>query len=365
MKILTRFFLGPDTYITYPHCNAFAPGGAGLLYMQLREGVLGLFSFDFKDGRQTHLRDVEPLGASGNIAWYDVTLRGRKVAAVFLGGIWMLDLGEPSADWKCVYRPAPGVRLDDLCSVSADGTRVLCGEVHGKVYRAVEIDVATGAARVLFSKTWYANHFHYCPFDESWVAFSHEGPTETIPDRCWVWHPRHAPEGRPAYDQASEEPGTPLCVGHERWGFHDVSAYVPAYAVSPAGKRGLYEVFGDGRPAKLLWENDVVWHCTMNQSGRYAAVDTTGPFREGGLTDEERAIYRERHQRADQEKGTNASDVALLDLRTGEALHVATAMRARHPYHPHPALSPGADWIAWNDASEACRGAWVAAIAHS
>jgi hypothetical protein len=153
-------------------------------------------------------------------------------------------------------------------------------------------------------------------------------------------------------------------VGHERWGFHDVSAYVPAYAVSPAGRRGLYEIFGDGRPTKLLWENDVLWHCTMDCSGRYAAVDTTGPFRERGLEEDEFRASVERHLEADRTKGSNASDVVLLDLKALRALPVATVERTRHPYHPHPALSPNARWIAWNDSSPGNRGAWVAEIGH-
>jgi hypothetical protein len=153
-----------------------------------------------------------------------------------------------------------------------------------------------------------------------------------------------------------------LCVGHERWGFHDVSAYVPAYAVSPAGKRGLYEIFGDERPAKLLWENDVLWHCGMELSGRYVAVDTTGRFCEDKLTEEEFREYRDRHLQTDRVKGENDSDVALIDLQTRRALHVATVRRSQHPYHPHPAISPNRNWMIWNDAARESRGAWLAAV---
>src|SRR5690606_32265950 len=135
----------------------------------------------------------------------------------------------------------------------SDGRKVLLREKRGHRNHALELDIASGTLRELFVKDWYANHFHYCPHDESWVGFSHEGKTELIPDRCWVWHAEHAPEGRVVFDQASDAPGTRLCVGHERWCFHDVSAYAIAFAVSPAGKRGLYEVFGDGRPAQLRW----------------------------------------------------------------------------------------------------------------
>lgn len=361
MKLLSRLFLGKETYLTYPHCNAFADGGQELIYMGVQEGILGLYSRNPALPESLHLCDVGSLSELGGMVWYDVARRDSKVAAIFNNGVWILDRVDPSG-WVCVHQPGANVKIDGLCSLAADGGKVLCGEIQGETRRAIEIDLGTGRVLELFSKSWHANHFHYCPHDESWVAFSHEGPAEHITDRCWIWHSHHAPEGRVAFDQASEDPARPLCVGHERWGFHDVSAYVPAYAVSPVDKRGLYEIFGDGRPARLLWENDVLWHCNMDQTGRFVAVDTTGPFREIGLGEEEFWTHREQHLRTDRERGQNASDVMVLDLQTRRALRVATVLRSQHPYHPHPALSPRADWIAWNDAAEPTRGAWMAAL---
>lgn len=362
MKILSRAFLGENTYITYPHCNAFAAGGRILVYMRLHQGLLELRSYDLDARTHTHLQTLGAASELGRIAWYDVALRAPKVAAVFQNKLWLLDLENPSG-WTCAYEPLPAVQLDGLCSITADGNRILCGEIHPESRRALEIDLTTGGVRELFTKTWHSNHFHYCPHDESWVAFSHEGPAESSPDRCWVWHAQYAPQGRVAFDQASEKPGVRLCVGHERWGFHDVSAYVPAYAVSPEGKRGLYEIFGDGRPARLIWENDVLWHCNMDQSGRFVVVDTTGPFGEYKLDEKEFAGHLARHLQTDREKSQNTSDVALLDLKTRKSLCVATVIRTQHPYHPHPALNSQANCIAWNDASESAPGAWAALLA--
>lgn len=357
MKITSRSFLGENSYITYPHTNAFAWDGEALVYAQKQDNIVHLQSLELSSGKKTTLQQIEgtPLG------WYDVALRAPRIAAVFNNRAWLLDLQNPQ-DWSCVYTPEPGVRLDGLCSLSADGTRLVCSERRDEQYVGLEIDLKQDSVRELFSKNWFANHFHYCPHDESWVAFSHEGPAESMPDRCWVWHAEKAPEGRVAFDQASAEPGLLLCVGHERWAFHDTSAYVVAYAVSPVGKRGLYEIFADGRPARLLWENDVLWHCNMDLSGRFVAVDTTGPLSKEKLSDQEYQFYRDRHVETDLKRGSNTSDVGIIDLQTGEILPVATVRRSQHPYHPHPAISPDGRWIIWNDCATENQGAWVASL---
>jgi len=356
MKILSRFFLGDGTSITYPHTNAFACGSRVLVYARAHRGIRRLFARDLESGETTRLPDVP-----ADTMWHDVASHAPRVAAIDGAAVWILDLENPGP-WKCVYRPGPAAHLDGLCSLSHDGSRLLCMEDRDGIYRGLEIDVATGGRRELFSQNWYADHIHYCPHDQEWIGFSHAGPTEQTPDRCWVWHPEEAPRGRVAFDQASEEPGKWLYVGHERWGAHDISGYVIAYAVSPAGRRGLYEIFGDGRPARLLWENDVLWHCNMDPSGRFAIVDTTGPFREEKLSEEEFRAATERHVQTDRDRGQNASDVVLIDLQTRRTLLVATVQRAAHPYHPHPAISPDRKWIIWNDASPETRGAWLAAV---
>lgn len=359
MKVLSRSFLGEGSYITYPHTNAFAFGGRVLIYGQMSDGIHGLYARNLATGETTRLPDIAPRSIRGMAC--DIAMHAPKMAAIFQNGAWILDLDTPS-HWRCVYQSPASSNLDSLCSLASDGSRLVCMESSDGVCRAVEFDLKRGAQRVLFSKNWHANHIQYCHYDESWVAFSHEGPAQEILDRCWVWHQENAPHGIVAFDQGSDEPGKPLCVGHERWGFHDVSGYVIAYAVSPAGKRGIYEIFADGRPARLLWENDVLWHCNMDPTGRFAVVDTTGPFRDEGLTEREFCESVDRHLQTDRENGQNASDVVVIDLQTRQTLHISEARRSRHPFHPHPAISPDRNWIIWNDDNREARGAWLAAV---
>ncbi|RRK00576.1 hypothetical protein Ga0100230_022330 [Opitutaceae bacterium TAV3] len=118
-----------------------------------------------------------------------------------------------------------------------------------------------------------------------WATRTKAPPKKPSIDRCWAWHARHAPEGRCVFDQhaAAEKPALPLNAGHERWSYHDTSAYVIAYAVSPGGKRGLWEIFAapdptQTRPPRLLRESNTAWHCNMDTTGRIAVIDTSAPW---------------------------------------------------------------------------------------
>jgi len=361
MRILSRSFLGDNTYITYPHTNAFMGNGKGLLYCRIDEGSVWLIHRNLETGKSEVVSEIGSLSGTGKLPYLDVAQRAPRVATCFNNAIWIMDL-ENACRWINIYQCPVEKGLDDLVSLSADGSKLVCMEHEGAQSRAFEIHLESGQIRKLFSMDWLANHAHYSPHDEDWIAFSHEGATESIPDRCWVWHAEFAPQGRAIFDQVSDEPGKLLCVGHERWGWHDISGYVVAYAVSPARKRGLYEIFADGRPARLLWENDVLWHCNMDPSGRFAVVDTTGPFQRTSLAEH---VFREaldRHLQTDRERGWNTSEVVLIDLKTEEFIHVATVGRTRHPFHPHPAISPDRRWLIWNDDSKHSRGAWLAEL---
>lgn len=363
MNISSRLFLGQDTYLTYPHCNAFADNGRTLIIGRLgaQSGEDCLLRLSLDTGKPIPLQTMGRREKGEGAVWFDVARRVPRLAAIFDSSVWLLDLNNP-ADWIRIYTPSKANHPQGLPSISSDGRRVLCGETRGNQQVAVEIDTDTGISRDLFTKDWLANHFHYCPYDESWIGFSHEGPTETIPDRCWVWHALRAPEGRCVFDQQSDVAGQRLCVGHERWSLHDASAYAIAYAVSSAPKRGLYEVFADGRPARLLLENDVLWHCHMNATGRVVALDTTAPWHDGGLSPDRFREGLKRHLETDANKGENSSDIVLTDLQTGEILPVATVVRTRHPYHPHPMLSDDSRWLLYNDATHSKRGVWLCAL---
>jgi len=358
MKVLSRSFLGQGSYTTYPHMNAYG-GGGSFVYERVEDGRARLYLRDLASGSESVLLELgEKHRGCWEVAWRD----GNRMALIRGNSAHIMDITRPGES-KEVYQPPQGASVDALCSLSGDGQKLLLREQRDGLNCALEVDLNNGRVKQLFAHEWYANHFHYCPYDENWIAFAHEGPTEQIPDRCWVWHPKQAPNGHVAFDQASGQAGTLLCVGHERWCFHDVSAHVIAYAVSPAGKRGLYEIFGDGRPAQLRWHSDVLWHCTMDVTGRFVAVDTTGPFRQEPFSEAEYQLHTDNWRRVDSVKKPTVVDVVVLDLHRQQSLHLAEAWTATHPYHPHPAISPDGRWVAWNDWNPDRRGIWLAELA--
>jgi hypothetical protein len=315
-----------------------------------------LYQRRFDTGETGWVCDLGSTATLGGGFAIDVARRRDRLAMPLKarGCLRVMDLDRPGI-WVHEHHVRNEATLDDLCSISADGNRLLYGEIWEDHRSAMELDLTTGRVRELFSKNWKADHIHYCPHDENWVVFCHGISAET-PDRCWVWHEQQAPAGKVVFDQASAVPGRPLLVGHECWTHHDNSAY----AISPGELRGLYEVFADGRPARCLWESDVLWHCNMDPTGRYAVVDTTGPFTNRKLSREEFERYVKRHLDTGCAGGETSSDVVLLDLQTRQSLVLATPWRTRHSYHPHPAISPDAQWIAWNDSRPA--GAWLARV---
>ncbi|MEX2606102.1 MAG: hypothetical protein WD708_02055 [Kiritimatiellia bacterium] len=359
MKELKREFLGVGSHSTYPHMNGYSEHGKGLVYRRTQADSQLLLHRDLESGNETVLLELNPEDSGGGC--WEVALDAPRLVWVRNNRAEMLDLENPGSPTE-VYRPPAGNRLDELCSLTPDGSRLLTRHNSGDRHVAVETDLETGESRELFHHSWHANHFHYCPHDPEWVGFAHEGWTEDIFDRCWVWHRVYAPRGRTVFDQESREPGKKLCVGHEHWCYHDVSAYVPAYMHSPAGPRGLYEIFGNGRPPRLRWESDTIWHCTMDVTGRHVAVDTAGPFREEPYTEEQYRHYLEIFKRKDAAKEPMDADVAVLDLETGTSLWLAKAQWTRHPYHPHPAISPDARWVAWNDSLPEQKGLWLAEL---
>lgn len=336
---------------TYPHSNGFLPGGELVLGRVVGDRI-ELTAYEVEKGtRRTVCTLPAPLGivappypkAGGPpiqepwTVFWDIALRAPVMAVGSREGAWIVDLTGRSEP-RVIYRPPAGSRIDPLVSLRSDGRRLLFYQVteSKEKYSIIEVDVETGRATVVLEETWWVNHAHYCPFDESWIGFCHEGACETIPDRLWAWHAEQAPKGRLLFDQRWGKPEAELSLGHERWCFHDRSALVVAYGISPGRVRGIYEVFPDGRPSRLVSEGDRDWHVAPSQDGRWAAVDTTGPHDAPG--------------KGWENNDANASsDILILDMRTGRRRFLARSRQMRHPSHPHPVFDPAGRWIYYNE----------------
>ncbi|MEU0565073.1 oligogalacturonate lyase family protein [Nonomuraea sp. NPDC005983] len=327
--------MSTGTHLTYPHANGFHDGrlvlsryrtGAGATAIVVREGTGEHLVAEVAPRRDGQVRPVYP----------DVARHTGRVAWIWDDALYVAD--EPGCAER-VFTPdtlglvtrGPGLALQDLTSISADGAHVLLMVEHGDQRTCLRFDLATGTTTELFTKPWFANHPHHSPFDESWVAFAHEGPATATPDRVWAWHDGQT---RQILDQheISDLPGQFVAVGHERWLHHDLGAAVIAYGESKAGPRGLYLVYPD-RPPRLVARGERHWHCDVSRDGRWAVVDTTGPA--------------DRPGRGWQDAG-DVSDVLLIAVATGEQVRLARTRAASHPFHPHPVFTPEGDAVLFN-----------------
>ncbi len=239
-------------YLAYPHSNCFAYQGRTVVLGNWDNQRFSLILHDLAGDEADAVIDLSQCGEFGSKSdpFYDVALDTNRVSFIAGNSVWILDLNDARQP-KMVYRAKDGETILGLPSIKRSGSHVLAPVVEESSYAVREINCETGEVHTPISKSWWSNHYHYSPFDESWIGFCHEGATETIPRRVWAYHPQEAPEGRCAFDQKWDNLKTRVCAGHERWAFHDRSVYIVGYGVSPGRPRGIYEAFVDGRPSRL------------------------------------------------------------------------------------------------------------------
>jgi len=342
-------------YLTYPHANSFIDRGKAIVIGRVEKGSFEMVRHNFADGSRETLCSIPAppdltappynLGGS-NESWaarsifWDATLDAES-SFIVIGereGIFGFDLqmgNEPSL----LFRPDPGTLLSPLPMLRSDGKRVLINitSQDRKKSSVVELERSTGRVIPVLDVSWWVSHSHYCPCDEEWIGYCHEGATEQVPDRVWGLHNSKLPKGGVLFDQSWNDPEKQLFVGHERWCFHAPTVLAVAYGVSPGRPRGIYEIYTDGQPARLVSEGDRDWHVGVSHDGRWAVVDTTGPHEAPGIGWENAELL---------------SDIILLDMQTGDRQFLARTRHIRHPSHPHPVFSPDGQFIYYNDVDE-------------
>ncbi|MGW7680873.1 oligogalacturonate lyase family protein [Kribbella sp. NPDC054772] len=320
-------------HLTYPHANGFHAGGDRLATVRWDPERLafGIASVPWRDPRSHDVREIcTVLGqhdGEGTV-WFDVARSAERLVGVWANALHLVDLADEASTPETVYRAPYGCTLQALVSINAAGDRALISEEWPGSFRLLEVDLATGAVEELHDRTWWANHAHYCPADEGWIGFSHEGTADSVPDRVWARHGTELPAGGCVLTQPED-----LFFGHERWAHHAVGAVVVAYGISPGERRGLYWTSPDEPAGRLLSRGDRFWHCDISRDGTLAVVDTTGPADQPGTGWD----------------GGNTSDVLLVDLRDGRTTPLARTLATRHPAHPHPIFAPDGSAVLFNN----------------
>ncbi|MFI1094220.1 hypothetical protein [Streptomyces sp. NPDC020917] len=345
MSLLLR-----DAHLTYPHSNGFHADGDRVALVRYDLDAARIFSVrwrpdEARDERVLHELPPDGYGTDA-LVLPDFARDTGRMAVAHDDVLWVAD---PGGSLEPVWRAPAGLALDHLLSLTHDGSRVAVGTEGHNTWSGWEIEVSTGTATRVFQKTWWANHIARSPYDERWIAFSHEGIAIQTPDRVWAWHPERAPNGMCVLDQyeISERPGAFVAVGHERWCHHDLAVVAVAYGDSEVGPRGLYLATPDDRPPRLVSAGDRYWHCDVSRDGRYAVVDTTGPTDAPG--------------RGWQNAG-GVSDVLLVDMADGATRRLARTQATRHPWHPHPVFAPDGSAVLFNDLGTDERGTVVVSL---
>ena len=325
-------WVGPEgTYFAYPHNNGFLPDAQRPVIARRDGQAVAYSEWDFRTGA---LRLIART-AQRNM-YYDIAERtgrlffadsGRQVASVDARG------GAAAMEAAPL---GPSQVVEGLLSVNRAGDKVLYAvdtldAGRAQATRFFELDVATGTSAPVFGMPFFADHQQYCPHDERWIGFAHEGNISTTLDRVWGLHRVAGAQPRRLWDETAAQ-GT-LIVGHERWAFHRAGALVVAFPASTGRPRGLYFVDAAAGRAELVSASDYDWHCNLSRDGRWAVVDTT--VSHGAMREPD---------------GRVISDVVLVDMRRGRRYWVARShAAAHHPWHPHPHFTPDGQYIIYND----------------
>ncbi|GAT32187.1 hypothetical protein TSACC_2585 [Terrimicrobium sacchariphilum] len=322
-----------NRYLTYPHANGFADQGNSLVLGELWEDTVNLWKIDIATRAETLIcsfpREPEP----EKLLWFDISLESNRLVTIAQNTVWLFDLSDIERGGVELFHASPNHIIHPLPSLSNDGRRIVIGHYTEGRHSALLISIDDPNVKKLFEHEWWANHFHFCPHDESWIGYSHEGDPDVIRDRIWAWHADLASSGKPLFDQTASG----SAIGHERWCFHATSALGIAYGVSSTVPGGLFEFFPDGRPPRLVSAGDRDWHVGVSRDGRWAVVDTTGPYDVPG--------YR-------WTDAADISDVLLVDMQTGDRTFLARSHQyMRHPRHPHPTFNLDGSAIYYNESS--------------
>ena len=192
--------------------------------------------------------------------------------------------------------------------------------------RLIDIDVASGTARIVHEEQCYVGHPMYRPFDDTTIGFCHEGPHDLVDARMWLINA----DGTNLRKVKEHAPGE-ACM-HEFW--------------VPDGSRLMYVSYTKGEQARTIWAADPVSlanecimtmppcaHLMSNFDGSLLVGDGAGQL--GDVEDKSGHAFE-----AD-------PYIHIFDMRTRRHRKVCRHDTSWHEYkgntqatHPHPSFTP-------------------------
>ena len=164
------------------------------------------------------------------------------------------------------------------------------------------------------------------------LLYGHEGPSEQILDRVWVYDPSQpivANQDKNVFIQSSSNGITGDPCGHETWSRNGDNVYFVKYKNAyTQGQHGVYRVPRTGGSATLLNGSHEYWHVACSPK-----VESTGDW----LVADTNIVQ--------ESPGVFTSKIVLIDARSAGTGTVRSKQLLKirvlpnHPGHPHPSFS--------------------------
>lgn len=202
--------------------------------------------------------------------------------------------------------------------------------------RFLVVEVETGNVVYSFDKGFerpfnHANHSMICPTNYKRVYFSHEGTTQYISNRMWIYDNDEKRMWNFAKQRLDENGNVGDCFGHEVWAPDGKGMYFVKYPASTLEPKGLLHVDIDSGKIEAVATGYDYWHVCVSPDNKYLTADTFEP------------------DKSDKAK----SEVVVVDLADGTETLVEVARQGvTHPAHPHPQFSPNSDKIVYTHFDE-------------
>lgn len=194
------------------------------------------------------------------------------------------------------------------------------------------VNTETGEFEEYLRKTFekpfdIANHLMICPENPDMAFFAHEGTTQYISNRLWIYDKNLDKAWNLAKQNLDGDGNLGDCFGHEMWAPHGKGMYFVKYPVSPVPPKGICYVDIESGEHKVLYSKYRYWHVGVSKNNRFLLSDTT--------------------------TGEKYSEVVVVDTEDNtETIIDAPEITWTHPCHPHPQMSPDCDKVCYTALSE-------------
>ncbi len=208
--------------------------------------------------------------------------------------------------------------------------------------RLISIDLATGEQRTLLQEKRWLGHPIYRPFDDSTVAFCHEGPRDAIDARMWLIND----DGTQMRKVRQHQPGESFT--HEFWVPDGSALYYVAHQENDP-HRYLFSADPQTLANRQLMAIPPCSHLMSNHDGTLIVGDGA-PHNTGDIS-------------------LNDPFIWVFNIREGSQTAICrhdTSWKVldgdRQVTHPHPSFSPDNQWVLFTSDKEGMPALYLARV---